>query len=85
MGVTEVLCFFRLVLEGKTGKVTAEPSRSKFLEKFLENDFALSDAESSTSRLLNREGIADIPLLRTLLAKSHYFLKVSRVKFLGTD
>ena len=81
MGVKEVLCFFRLALEGKTGKVTAEPSRSKFLENFLENDFALWDAESSTSR----EGIADLPLLRTLLAKSHYFLKVSRVKFLGTD
>ena len=41
LGVKELLCFFRLVLEGKTGKVTAEPSRSKFLENFLENDFAL--------------------------------------------
>ena len=41
---------------------------TEFLEKFSANNFALSDAESSTSGLLNRGGIADLPLLRTLLA-----------------
>ena len=35
---------------------------------FLVNNFALSDAEDNTSGLLNRGGIADFPLLRTLLA-----------------
>ena len=34
----------------------------------LANNFALSDAEDNTSGPLNRAGIADLPLLRTLLA-----------------
>ena len=67
VGVTEILCSFKLVLEGKTGKEISESSRLEFLEKFSANNFALSDAEN-TSRLLNREGIAGLPLLRTLLA-----------------
>ena len=62
-----MLCSFRLVLEMKTGKKIPESSRLEFLEKFSANSFALSDAEN-TSRLLNREVIADLPLLRTLLA-----------------
>ena len=59
---------FRLVLEGKTGKEIPESSRFESLENFLANNFALSDAEDNTSGLLNRGGIADLPLLRTLLA-----------------
>ena len=65
--VTEILCSFRLVLEGKTGKKIPELSRLEFLEKFSENNFALSDA-GNTSGPLSRGGIADLPLLRTLLA-----------------
>ena len=68
LGVTEILCNFRLVLEGKTGKEIPESSRLELLEKFSANNFALSDAEDSTSGQLNRGGIADLPLLRTLLA-----------------
>ena len=68
LGVTEILCSFRLVLEGKTGKEIPELSRLEFLEKFSANNFALSDVEDKTSRPLNRGGIADLPLLRTLLA-----------------
>ena len=68
LGVTEILCSFRLVLEEKTGKETLESSRLEFLEKFLANNFALSDTEDNTSEPLNRGGIADLPLLRTLLA-----------------
>ena len=68
LGVTEILFSFRIVLEGKTGKEVLESSRLEFLDKFWANNFALSDAEDSTSRLLNRGGIADLPLLRTLLA-----------------
>ena len=67
LGVTEILCSFRLVLEGKPGKEIPESSRLEFLEKFIANDFALSDAEGNTSGPLNWRGIADIPLLRTLL------------------
>ena len=68
LGVTEILSSFRLVLIGKTGKATPKSSRLVFLEMFLVNNFALPDAEDNTPGLLNREGIADLPLLRTLLA-----------------
>ena len=68
LGVMEILCSFRLVLEGKTGKEIPESSIFEFLEKFLANNFALYDAEDNTSGPLNRGGIADLPLLRTLLA-----------------
>ena len=68
LGVAEILCSFKLVLEGKTGKEIPESSRLEFLEKFSGNNFALSDAEDNTSGSLTRGGIADLPLLRTLLA-----------------
>ena len=68
LGVREILCTFKLVLERKAGKEIPESSRLKFLEKFSANNFVLSDAEDNTSRPLNRGGIADLPLLRTLLA-----------------
>ena len=69
---TEILHSFRLVLEVKTGREIPELSRLEFLEKFSANNFALSGAEDNTSGQLNRDlahlGIADLPLLRTLLA-----------------
>ena len=68
LGVTEILCIFTLVIEGKTGKEIPDSLRLEFLEKFSANNLALSDAEDSTSRPLNRGGIADLLLLRTLLA-----------------
>ena len=68
MGVTQILCSFKWVLEGKTDKEVPESSRLEFLEKFSANNFALSDAEDNTSGLLNRGGVADLPLLRTILA-----------------
>ena len=63
LGVTEILCSFRLNLEEKTGKEIPESSRLEFLEKFLANNFALSDVQDNTSRLLNTVGKADLPLL----------------------
>ena len=68
MGVTEILCSFKLVLEGKTGKAKPEPSRLEVKEKLSANNFALLDAEDNTSSPLNRGGTAHLPLLRTLLA-----------------
>ena len=68
LGVTERLCIFRLVLEGKAGKEIAESSTLEFLENFLVNNFALLNAEDNTTRPLNRGGITDLTLLRTLLA-----------------
>ena len=44
LGVMDILCSFRLVLEKKTDKEKPESSRFELLEKFLANNFALSDA-----------------------------------------
>ena len=66
MGVKEILCSFSLVLEGKTGKEIPQSSTLEFPQKVLANNFAFSDAEDNTLGLLNRGGIADLPLLRTL-------------------
>ena len=68
MGVTEILCSFRLILGEKTCKEIPESSKSEFFEKFSANNFVLSDAEDKTSWPLNKGGIADLPLLRRLLA-----------------
>ena len=59
---------FQISSRRKAGKEIPESSRFEFLEKFLANNFALSDAEDKTSGPVNRGGIADLPLLRTLLA-----------------
>ena len=64
----EILCNFKLVLEVNIGQEIPGSSRLEFLEKFLANNFALSNAEDNTSGPLNRGGIADLPLLKTLLA-----------------
>ena len=64
LGVMEILHSYRLAPEGKTVKEIPESSRSEFLVKFLANNITLSDAEDNTSSLLNRGGIADLPLLR---------------------
>ena len=42
--------------------------RLEYLEKFSANSFALSDAEGNSSGPLNRGDLADLPLLRPLLA-----------------
>ena len=77
LGVMDILCSFRLVLEGKAGKEIPESSRLEFLEKFLANNFALSDAEDNTSGPLNRGGIAGLPFLRTLLVIHQKFREPS--------
>ena len=68
LGVTDTLCSFRLVLEGQPCKEIPESSRLELSETFLANNLALSDAEDNTSGPLNIGAIADLPLLRTLLA-----------------
>ena len=47
LGVTQILCSFRLALEGKTGKEIPESSILEFLEKFSANKVALSGAFSN--------------------------------------
>ena len=53
LGVTEILCSLRLVLEGKTVKEIPELSRLEFLGKFSANNIASSDPEDNTSGSLN--------------------------------
>ena len=67
LGVKEILCSFRLVLEWETDKEIPESSRLEFLKKFSAHNFALSDGEDNPSWSLNKGGIADLLLLRTLL------------------
>ena len=55
-------------VEAITGNSISTSLRSEFLETFLASNFVLSDAEDNTSELLNSGGIADLLLLRTLLA-----------------
>ena len=50
-----------------SSKREPEPSRSEFFQKFLGNNFALSDV-ANNSGLLNFGHTADLPLLRTLSA-----------------
>ena len=64
----------RLVPERKTDKETPECSRLEFLEMFRSNNFASSDAEDNSSWLLNRGGVTDFPLLRSLLANCQNLL-----------
>ena len=79
LGVAEILCTFRLVLEGKTDKEINESSRLEFFENFSANSFALSDAEDNTSGsrrnnrfTFNENTIGNSP-------------KVMSAKFLGSD
>ena len=77
MGVTETLCF-RFILGVKAGKEIHNSSRLEFLKKFLENNFAVSDAEDNTSRVLNRARMADLTLLRTLLLRKKIFICICK-------
>ena len=54
-----------------------ESSRLKFLGKFIGDNFRLSDAEDNTSGSLNRGGIADLALLRTIIAFHQKFRESS--------
>ena len=68
LGIMEIFCSFRLVIEGKTATEIPELSQLEFLENILANNFDLSDAEDNTFTPLNWGGIADLTFLRTLLA-----------------
>ena len=72
LGVTEILCGFILVLEGKTGKEIPESPRLEFSGKVSKDNFALSDAEGNTSDPLNRGGIADLLGLGSLDFLANY-------------
>ena len=67
--VTEILCSVRLVIEQKIGKEIPESSILEFSEKFLANNFALSEAEDKTSWSLTRGGIADLLRMPLVIGK----------------
>ena len=58
--------YSRLVFSKREDFLTKKVFKSS--RNLLPNNFALSDTEDNTSRPLKKEGIADLPLLRTLLA-----------------
>ena len=66
----EILCSFRLVLEGKIGKEIQESLRLGFLKKFLEYNFALSDERRYSRFTFIENTISNLP-------------KVLRARFLG--
>ena len=82
LGVTEILCSFKLVLERKTGKEITELSRSEFFEKFSANNFALSVAEDNTSGPMNRRGYSRTSFVENTISNS---TKVTRAKFLESN
>ena len=59
---------FQISPRREKSKEIPETSRLEFLENFLANNFTLSDAEDNTYSLRKKGGIADLLLLRTLLA-----------------
>ena len=67
LGVIEIFCSFRLVLEGKACKAITELSRLEFFKSIPSKVFGLSDPENNTSRALNKGGMVNLLLLRTLL------------------
>ena len=80
LGVTEMLCSFRLVLEGKIDAKIPESSRLEFLERLLASNFVLSDAEDNTFGPLSRYSRLNIVEKTTCNS-----LKVSTAKCLGSD
>ena len=75
LGIMEILCNFRLVLDRKTGKEIPGSSRLEFLEKFLANIFVLSDTED----------IAEYCRFTFAENTISNLQKVLRAKFLGKD
>ena len=63
---------FQISSKMTKGKEIPMSSRLEFLEMFLAINFALSHTEGNTSGPLNREGITDLPLFRTLKVPRPY-------------
>ena len=81
LGVTEILCSFGLVIEGKIGKKIPESLRLEVFKNFSANSFALSDEEDNTSGPFNRVG-NEIYFFEKTIRNSP---KVLRAKFLESD
>ena len=63
---------FQISSRRENGKEIIKLPKLEFLQKYLANSFALSDAEENNSEPLNRGGINNLA-------------KVSTVKFLGSN
>ena len=76
LGVTtEILRSFRSIIERKAGKEIPESSRLEFLEIFLANNFALSDAEdnsqvSAASRISSIRGITYLKYFNSQVSRN---------------
>ena len=71
LGVIEILCSFRLVLEGQACKGMPESSRLEFIEKRLAKNFALSDTEEFCTKFCKVCHFSDDTNLICLNQKLH--------------
>ena len=69
LGITEILCSFRLVLEKKAGKETLQRVSSRSVKRVFTIRVVrkIFSKQKNTYRPLNRGGITYLLLLRTLL------------------
>ena len=82
LGVMEILCSFRLVLEGKTGKEIPESSRLEFLEKFLVNIFHFIRCRRQQLRGIEYRRYSRFTFVENTTSN---LPKVPRAKFLGSN
>ena len=82
LGVTEILCSFRLVLESKTGKELPELSRFEFLEKFSGKQFCFIRCRRLHLRAIEYRRYSRFTFVKNTIGNSP---KVLRAKFLGSD
>ena len=82
LGVTEILCSFRLVLESKTGKEIAQSSRLEFLENLLTKLFCFIRYRRQHFRAVEQRWYSRFTYVENTINNSP---KVSRAKFLGSN
>ena len=81
-GVTEVLCSFKLVLEGKTSKQIHESSRLEFLKKFFSKQFCSIRYRRQPLRAVEWRSYSRFTFVQNTISK---IPKVPRSMFLAND
>ena len=82
LGVTEILCSFRLVLEGKTGKEIPASSRLDFLGKVFRKQFYFIRWRRKHLQVVEWRRYSRFTFVENTITNSP---EVSRVIFLGND
>ena len=82
LGVTEILCSFRLVLEGKTGNKITESSRLEFKEKIFANKFFFTRCKRQHPWAVEEKGYSGFTIVENTISN---LPKVLRAKFLVSN